>query len=178
MSALRQSDLSSQYYYPSPQEYISSQEQRATESYHQPSINTPERQVRKLVKSDNFRQKNRLPQNLQLLSWLQKSSFGLALVSMAASTGLYMATVQIPKIWSQEYRNLENLQRQERQLIAINETIKYQIAREASQDDRLSISKPDSAVFIPPTKFKNRDLWQVAQNNLETKALSDRNLGY
>ena len=96
----------------------------------------------KVVRSKSFSSRNTLPNNLKSLSLLQKGSFGLAIASMSVSIGLYISTVQIPKLWSQEYQQLENLQRQERQLIAINETIKYQIAKEAAQDDRLSVSDP------------------------------------
>ena len=77
---------------------------------------------------------------------------------MASSIGLYFSTVNIPKQWSQEYRHLEELQLQERQLVAINETIKYQIAQEASKDDRLTISKSESAIFISPAKVKEKKL--------------------
>ena len=122
MSALRQSNPVNNYY---------------------PQASTPEVKEERLVKKirdkstkvvvhRTFPRSNKLPSHLKTLSLLQKGSFGLAIASMTASVGLYVSTVQIPKLWSQEYQHLEDLQRQERQLISINETIKYQIAREAS----------------------------------------------
>ena len=146
MSALRQPAFEPQYYSPKPQF-------QSPPNNYQKLANPKRKQTSKIVKSRSFPQQNRLPQNLQLLSLLQKGSFGLALVSLAASLGLYTSTVRIPELWSQEYRNLENLQRQERELTAINEKIKYQIAHEASKDNRLAISQPDSAVFIAPAKI-------------------------
>ena len=68
---------------------------------------------------------------------------------------------------------LENLQLQERQLIAINETLKYQIAREAGHDSRLSVTKPESAVFISPAKIEAKNQQNTSENdrkNLGVKA--------
>ena len=169
MSALRQPAFEPQYY--------SSQAQlQLPENNYQKLINPNRKQVRKVVKSRSFPQQNRLPQNLQLLSLLQKGSFGLALVSLAASLGLYTSTVKIPELWSLEYRNLENLQRQERELTAINEKIKYQIAHEASKNNRLSISQPDSAVFISPAKVNLKHGSNI-DDNTQT-SIKRNSLGY
>ena len=171
MSALRKPNFETQYYYPKPQ--------FKPENKQHKRLATPNnQQVKRAVKSRSFPQQNKLPQNLQLLSLLQKSSFGLALVSMAASIGLYISTVQIPELWSQEYRNLENLQRQERELITINEKIKYQIAHEATKDNRLAISTPDSAVFIPPAKVNLKNGLEANSNNLEVARIKHNSLGY
>ncbi|MEM8830300.1 MAG: hypothetical protein AAGE96_13215 [Cyanobacteria bacterium P01_G01_bin.19] len=170
MSALRQSDFETQYYPSKPQSKLE------TDSYQQP-VKLRGKQVRKVVKNRSFPQQNRLPQNLQLLSILQKGSFTLALFSMLASIGLYSSTVRIPELWSQEYRNLEDLQRQERELTAINEKIKYQIAHEASQDSRLSISTPESAVFVSPAKI---DLKKptAASDHISSSKIKQNILGY
>ena len=166
MSALRQPEYDSRYYSPQTQ----SPHRRGTIQPSPPA-------VKKVVKRRSFPQHNQLPQNLKLLSAIQKTSFGIALASMLASTGLYISTVQIPRLWSQEYRNLEDLQRQERELTAINEKIKYQIAREASQDKRLSISKPESAVFISPAKVDSKSL-ETTSKNQELVKIKHNNLGY
>ncbi len=170
MSALPQPDFLTQYYSPKPQFLDNSDRNRAV-------INPAPPQVKRVVKNRNFPQQNRLPQNLKLLLVLQKSSFGLALALMLSSMGLYISTVQIPRLWSEEYRNLENLQRQERELIAINETLKYQLAHQASQDNNLSISKPESAVFIPPAKVSPKTKLETTSVSKEVK-FKHRNLGY
>lgn len=171
MSALRKPDFAPQYYVPSSQF-------QPQENNHRKLVKPSQRRVKKVVKNRNFPQQNRLPENLQLLSLLQKVSFGLALVSMAASVGLYASTVHIPELWSQEYRNLEDLQRQERELTAINEKIKYQIAHEASKDNRLSISNPESAVFIPPAKVNFKSNLEANSQVLEVTNVKHTSLGY
>ena len=171
MSALRQPDFA-------PQSYLQKPQFKPQKNYNQQPSKRNHREARKVIKSQTFPQQNRLPQNLQLLSLLQKGSFGLALVSLAASMGLYISTVKIPELWSQEYRNLENLQRQERELTAINEKIKYQIAHEASKDNRLSISKPESAIFIPPAKTKLKHDLENSLKHPPTAKVKHIGLGY
>ncbi len=95
------------------------------------------------------------PARLKLLMKIQQGSFGLALASMASSVGLYLATVSIPQVWSQEYQYLETLQRQERQLTEINETLKYQMARQAEQKNSgITTLEEDSAVFVTPAEVE------------------------
>ncbi len=170
MSALPQPDFE-RYYSPKP-EFADS-----TSLSRQGSKSTaPQR--KNAVKQGSFPQQNRLPQKLKLLSALQKTSFTLAITSMLASTGLYISTVQIPEQWSKEYRNLEDLQRQERQLIAINEKIKYQIGQDARSDRNLSISQPESAVFITPAKVNSEVELKNPSNNREVVKIKHDNLGY
>lgn len=128
-----------------------SQRRKLAPGYH-PKANSYT-QVKSPPQVANFQltKPQKLPVNLQVLLLLQKGSFGVALLTMAASLGLYVATVRIPALWSQEYRNLESLQQQERQLTAINETLKYQLAREAKQQNlNLLTQQPQNAVFITP----------------------------
>jgi hypothetical protein len=170
MSALRQPDFSTDYYYPPVQ---------PNQEVHQPNIvdrspNPPA----KLVKSRAFRDSTTLPQNLKTLSLIQKGSFAVAIATMTASISLYASTVKIPKLWSQEYQHLEDLQLQERQLIAVNESIKYQIAQEASQDKNLSISKPESAIFLRPAKVGSRKSVDLEQNQQQIAELKYNSLGY
>ena len=148
MSALRQPDFDSDYYYAQPE---------ANPAVDRPQIARPQVRKSKVIKSKNFRA-NTLPKNLKTLSQIQKGSFAIAIATMTSSICLYASTVNIPKLWSQEYRHLEDLQLQERQLVAINETIKYQIAQEASQDSSLGISTPESAIFIRPARTKSHQL--------------------
>ena len=170
MSALRQPNFSTEYYSPQPQSTeINNQRQVVRRS----KVGSP-----KIVKSKAFSSSTTLPSNLQALSLLQKGSFCLAIASMTASIGLYISTVHIPKLWSQEYQHLENLQRQERQLVAINETIKYQMAQEAVQDSRLSISKPESALFINPAKTKIKNQSKIINNQHQLANLKENTLGY
>ena len=171
MSALRQPDLPAEYYSPKIREpQITPPQEKIEKSRAKPA---------KVVRSKTFSRSNTLPKNLKLLSRLQKGSFGLAIVSMTTSIGVYVSTVQIPKLWSQEYQHLEDLQRQERQLIAINETIKYQIAQEATNDGQLSVSKPESAVFVTPAKIEDKSEYSIGENKLKAIAkLKHSSYGY
>ena len=164
MSALRQPDFSNKSYYsPAPTQH---------------PVRKPRVRSAKVLNIKTFPASNNLPHNLKTLSLLQKGSFALAIASMTASLGLYISTVQIPKLWSQEYQHLEDLQRQERQLISINETIKYQMAQEASQDNSLAISKPESAIFISPAKVESKQQSENSQQELKEVALKYSSLGY
>ena len=170
MSALRQPDLPAEYYSPTIGEReLTPSPQKTTETRIEPA---------KVVKPKTFYRANTLPKNLKVLSLLQKGSFCLAIASMTTSIGVYISTVQIPKLWSQEYQHLENLQRQERQLIAINETIKYQIAREAGVDSRLSVSKPESAVFVSPAKVEAKSEPSINKNNQAIVEFKHSSYGY
>lgn len=171
MSALRQPDFSTEYYAPKPKP--KKQGSQGIKKFNQPQVNKA-----KVVKSRAFSQSRNLPNNLRILSLAQKASFSLALVSMATSIGVYISTVKIPDIWSQEYQNLENLQRQERQLVSINETMKYQIAKEAGKSKSLSISKPESALFINPAQIKPRAELENNQQKQELVNLKYGSLGY
>jgi hypothetical protein len=128
---------------------------KVTPGYH-PLVNN-QTQVKSTVapaRLQNF-QTQQIPANLQVLLLLQKTSFAIAILSTAASLGLYVVTVRVPQLWSQEYQKLENLQQQERQLTAINESLKYQLASEAGEkNNNLSLQESNDAVFIPPAEVK------------------------
>jgi hypothetical protein len=170
MSALRKPDFSSDYYYPQAQ---------PNEVVNQPNIvqRSPVKKA-KVVKSKAFPNSQALPKNLKTLCLIQKSSFGLAIATMTASISLYVSTVKIPQLWSQEYQHLENLQQQERQLVAVNETIKYQIAQEAGKNKSLTISKPESAIFINPAQVKTRKPADLQQTQSKIAELKYNSLGY
>ena len=176
MSALHQPSLSAKSY-PRRQ---GSKRRKVTPGYH------PKANKYSLVKStvvtstSNLSKTQKIPTELQILLLLQKSSFGLALLSMATSLGLYIATVQIPQLWSQEYKHLEILQQQERQLTAINETLKYQLARDAIQQNyNLSLPQPQDAVFISPAKVSiNQQLDYKQSQEAELVKFKHTSLGY
>lgn len=171
MSALRQPDLPVEYYSPKIREV-------EITSLPQDKIEKSRKIPAQVVKPKTFYRANTLPNKLKVLSLIQKGSFGLAIASITTSLGVYISTVQIPKLWSQEYQHLEDLQRQERQLIAINETIKYQIAREAGDDSQLSVSKPESAVFISPAKVEAKSDRSIGKNKQAIADLKHSSYGY
>lgn len=170
MSALRQPDFSADYYH--------SQAKPNKAINQAPVVRRSPVQPAKVVKSKNFHNSQNLPKNLKTLSLIQKGSFAIAIATMSASISLYASTVKIPKLWSQEYQHLEDLQLQERQLVAVNETIKYQIAQEAGRDHRLIISKPESAIFISPAKVQAKKPVNLEKNQQKIAELKYNSLGY
>jgi hypothetical protein len=102
-------------------------------------------------KTTNLAQKKRSSATLQLLTWLQKGSSYVAAITMLSSISIYIATVRIPQLWTQEYENLEELQLQERQIVAIDESLKYEIAQKAQQPKlKMSNISPENTVFLQP----------------------------
>lgn len=151
MSALRKPVLPTES---SPRRQRSRRKKRAA-GYHPKANNHPLAKSVNRITANNITAVPKLPVKLQVLLLLQRGSFGVALISMAASVGFYISTVKIPQVWSQEYKNLETLQRQERQLTAINETLKYQLAKQAGQQYQQSaLVTSENALFITPAKVK------------------------
>ncbi len=120
-----------------------------------------------------------LPVKIQILLLLQRGSFVLAFTLIVSSIAVYISTVRIPQIWSKEYRNLETLQRQERQLTAINETLKQKIARQAEKaETNLVPLTSTNAIFLPPASIipqADANAARDSQNHLLTRNIP---LGY
>ena len=131
---------------------------------------------KKRHKTTQLSRKKHSSARLQLLTLLQKSSSGLAAVMMLGSIAVYLSTVRIPQLWSQEYETLEALQRQERDLVAVDEALKYEIARQAAQSElEMSAISPQNTVFLTPNSVKP----QVAKADTEkTKLWQVNRLGY
>jgi hypothetical protein len=80
----------------------------------------------------------------------QRSSLLLSLCLISLMLGVYAWTVYLQQIWSKEYRQLENLQRQERQMTAANEALKSQLAKTA-ENPQSGLVSPSLAnnIFVP-----------------------------
>ncbi|GAB4533366.1 MAG: hypothetical protein Tsb0014_18720 [Pleurocapsa sp.] len=164
----------------SPRRQKSKKRRKAVAGYH-PLANTSQVNNKSLpVNSARHISGNQaLPANLQVLMLLQRCSFGVALISMVTSIGVYISTVRIPQQWSQEYEKLETLQRQERQLTTINETIRYEIAKQAGQEkSELSILNPDDAIFVTPAEVAEQPSAKETNNNVELVNLKYNSWGY
>ena len=176
MSALRQPSLPVKSYTRRQR----SQRRKLTPGYHPKANNKIQAKSTNVNSNSHITKTQKIPVKLQILLLLQKSSFCLALFSMTASLGLYITTVRIPQLWSQEYKNLETLQQQERQLTAINETLKYQLARQAKQQhNKLLLQQPQDAVFISPAKISiNQQLDKEQNKDTELVKFKNKSLGY
>ena len=122
----------------------------------------------------NFPKPRKFPVYLKILVLLQKASLGAAGLSIVTGIILYLSSVSLPQKWSKEYRNLENLQRQERQLTTMGETLKYKLAQQA-QELQLSPITSQNTIFLKPKKLAINP--QANQENSD-KSLKKVNLGY
>jgi hypothetical protein len=103
---------------------------------------------------------------LQLLIWLQKGSSCVAAVTVLSSISIYITTVRIPQMWTQEYENLQELQLQERQLVVVNESLKYEIAQKAQQSkSEMSNISPENTIFLKPNSVAPQPKEEVSSEN-------------
>ncbi len=106
---------------------------------------------------------------LRTLLLLQYSSSVLTACLIAAILTVYALTVYAPQRWSREYKKLMNLQRDERQLTAANESLKNQLAQQAERSDTgLVNSNPTNAIFLPPAPVPAAVTPLVASTNPTT----------
>lgn len=116
----------------------------------------------------------RLPAELRSLQAVQKISSAIAFCLVASTLGVYAWSVCIPRLWSQEYRRLETLQRNERHLTAMGETIKNQLAQQAERPETgLASLNPGQVIFLSPTSISDRNSPLKATAN-RTQSTSDR----
>jgi hypothetical protein len=98
-----------------------------------------------------------MPSAQAIPSWLERlysihryssiSAFLLVIVTLV----VYGLTVYSQELWSQSYRKLQNLNRQERQLMTTNEVLKSNMAKQAQkQPEKLLSPTPDRMIFVTP----------------------------
>lgn len=88
---------------------------------------------------------------LSFLLLLQRGSSVFSFLTIGSALALYGWTVYTPQVWNQEYKKLANLQRQERYLTVINETLKNNLAQQAEIPETGFVDpQPDQVIFIPP----------------------------
>ncbi|MBD2464691.1 hypothetical protein H6G89_27165 [Oscillatoria sp. FACHB-1407] len=92
-----------------------------------------------------------IPAWLQLLTTAQKTSSLVTLALVVGVLTIYGWTVHIQQVWGREYRRLETLQQQERQLTTASEVLKHQLALQAENPATgLVQPTPDNAIFLEP----------------------------
>lgn len=86
-----------------------------------------------------------------LLSW-QRFSSAIMFLLVGGTLAVYGGTVYTQQLWSKEYRKLETLQRQERQLTAAGEVLKNKLADQAEQPGTGMVAPtPSHTLFLEPT---------------------------
>ncbi len=72
---------------------------------------------------------------LKVLNFLGTTSTGMSIIVVGFALVAYGFTVSAPKLWTQKYEDLQNLQQKERQFTFTDEMLKNQLAEEAKNQD-------------------------------------------
>ncbi len=107
---------------------------------------------------------------------LRRLQAGLSVTIAAVGTvtlGLYFWNVSSERHWSQSYRQLEQLRRQELQLTSSNAILRDQLLRQTEKAPQgLVAAKPDSLIFLPPAQARSQRLLPAqAQTALPTPTM-------
>ena len=107
------------------------------------------------------------PKWLRTLIMMQRGSDIMMFSLVTAMLTIYGLTVYTQQLWAKEYRKLDHLQRQERQMTTANELIKNQLAQQAENPETgLVLPKPTDTLFLPAAPQR-----QFQQQPTTTKAL-------
>ncbi|GFE68423.1 hypothetical protein [Chroococcus sp. FPU101] len=126
-----------------------------------PLVTQPQRKLVKAPSSKNNLKKlpvqnHELSSRLQFLLFIQKGFSFITFCLVMTTLGLYAWTVYFPRLWNNEYKKLETLQRYERHLISTNESLKNQLAQQAEKPETgLSNPNPTQSIFLTPTSETN-----------------------
>lgn len=132
------------YYPPTPQPSSRRKTRRPSLGSQSPEVNSSK--VAKLP-----RRRNQLPESLQFLLLIQKGSTTLSFCLVTVTLAVYGWTVCAPSLWSQEFRKLTKLQRDERHLVGTNETLKHQLGQQAQNPGSgLAQPNPKQLFFLDP----------------------------
>lgn len=114
---------------------------------------------------DKPRDKNKIPvmpPSNSLPKWLisfytvHRYSSVVAFLLVASTLVIYGLTVYSQQVWSQSYRRMQNLQRDERQMTTFNENVKNKMAKEAEKPSAGLVSpSPEGLIFLRPTSANN-----------------------
>jgi hypothetical protein len=87
---------------------------------------------------------------------LHRYSSVTAFLLVATTLVVYGLTVYSQELWSQGYRRLQNLQRQERQLTTTNAALTHKMAEDAEKPTAgLDSPTPATTIFLPPPDSPN-----------------------
>lgn len=88
---------------------------------------------------------------LKLLMVIQRGSTPITLILGTVLLGVYGWSVYSQRSWSQAYNRLNQLQRDERQLMTANETRKFQVTEQAEMTRNQFVPQaPANTIFLKP----------------------------
>ncbi len=105
----------------------------------------------------------------------------IAFVLVATTLVIYGWTVYSQQLWSQSYRKLQTLQRDERQLTTTIEVLKNKMAQEAQAPAAGLVSpSPTGAIFLPPAQENSNSSpsTTATQSNFQIQQQNSEPLGY
>ncbi|MBH8550806.1 hypothetical protein I8751_00045 [Nostocaceae cyanobacterium CENA357] len=115
---------------------------------------------------------------LRLYNLHQYSSV-VAFFLVAATLVVYGWTVYSQELWGQDYRRLQNLQRNERQLTTTNATLTNKMAEEAERPTAGLVSPtPAKTIFLPPASHGSNPKPSNGTPKSETQQYIPSPLGY
>lgn len=117
----------------------------------QTSTSVPESSKQKASSVPVMPSAESVPSWLLRLFTLHRHSSIMAFLLVATTLVVYGWTVYSQQLWSQAYRKLQNLQRDERELMTANEVLKNQMAKEAERPPAKLVSPtPAGMLFLNP----------------------------
>lgn len=92
----------------------------------------------------------KLPLFVRLLLLVQHASSLVAVSAIAIVLGVYATSVYAQRAWNREYRQLRELQHQERNLVAASESLRYHLAEQADKSQtHLVPTDPGTTIYLP-----------------------------
>lgn len=120
-----------------------------------------------------------IPVWLLRLYTLHRYSSVVAFSLVTATLVVYGWTVYSQEIWSQGYRRLQNLQRQERQLTTTNATLTNKMAQEAERPTTGLVSPtPARTIFLSPAPLNSDSTSPNTKPNSQIQPQTSSPLGY
>lgn len=96
-----------------------------------------------------------LPFWVKSLLFVQRGSAVVSLLLVLGGLAVYGWTVYTQQRWGHAYGRLEQLQKRERQLLAANEVLKNQIAKQSEAPGAgLVLPNPDDTIFLSPAPLR------------------------
>ncbi|MDJ0737212.1 MAG: hypothetical protein QNJ47_24630 [Nostocaceae cyanobacterium] len=115
-------------------------------------LTTPELSKQKVSSTPVRYTSSSTPLWLLRLQAFHRNSSIITFLLVVAMLVVYGWTVYSQQLWSQAYRKMQNLQRQERQLTTTNSVLRNKMAQEAEKPSAgLVPPTPEKTIFLPPT---------------------------
>ncbi|MBE9209793.1 hypothetical protein IQ244_25530 [Nostoc sp. LEGE 06077] len=120
-----------------------------------------------------------LPNWLLRLYTVHRYSSVVTFLLVAVALVVYGWTVYSQELWNQEFRRLQNLQRNERQLTTTNAMLKNKMAEDAEKPSAGLVSPtPDKTIFLPSSADTANSVLTNKTSNYPTQQPTSSPLGY